>query len=292
MASKERPVARDIAVSPKTEKRLPPPTISAIQDWKPEQPLARQTENRIASSSQQWKPVSAQIAANDAEASVPPLLPSSITIGSPPATVESSVAPANYQATPDGFSVPTLPYQGSVMPSMPPSTGSSAGSQPVLPGPSSSTVVPGPSANYAVPSPSSSFVPGAPIPLNPGTLPTYAPGSSTIINGEPFVTGPPCQFDAAFMLEPTMLMQNPGVMACPPTAASSYPGIPGNIVPPTVMPNQAPPGIYPASSAGHRPLIDLGQENHNVEVGRGIIGQPVAYVPGQKFRNFLRYIFP
>jgi hypothetical protein len=63
------------------------------------------------------------------------------------------------------------------------------------------------------------------------------------------------------------------------------------IVPPTVMPNQA-PTMYSQNNAGMRPLISLGQENYNVQVGRGIIGQPTAYVPGQPFRNFFRYIMP
>ena len=41
-----------------------------------------------------------------------------------------------------------------------------------------------------------------------------------------------------------------------------------------------------------RALISLGQNLNAVQVGEGIIGQPVAYVPGQILRNWLRYIFP
>jgi hypothetical protein len=36
----------------------------------------------------------------------------------------------------------------------------------------------------------------------------------------------------------------------------------------------------------------LGQQKNPVQLGRGIIGQPVAYVPGQWFRNWLRYVSP
>lgn len=42
--------------------------------------------------------------------------------------------------------------------------------------------------------------------------------------------------------------------------------------------------------AGYRPLISFGQERYPVQIGQGILGQPVAYVPGQTFRNALRYI--
>ena len=41
-----------------------------------------------------------------------------------------------------------------------------------------------------------------------------------------------------------------------------------------------------------RPLIPLRQIPPGVYVGQGIIGQPVAYVNDEPFRNFLRYISP
>ena len=41
-----------------------------------------------------------------------------------------------------------------------------------------------------------------------------------------------------------------------------------------------------------KPLINLGQNKNAVVVGQGIIGQPVAYVPGQCIRNWIRYISP
>ncbi len=49
------------------------------------------------------------------------------------------------------------------------------------------------------------------------------------------------------------------------------------------------PAVIPGNP-GFRPLISFGQENNPVQVGQGIFGQPVAYVPGQSLRNALRYI--
>ena len=43
----------------------------------------------------------------------------------------------------------------------------------------------------------------------------------------------------------------------------------------------------PASS-----LFTLGQSNYAVQVGQGLWGQPVAYVPGQRVRNWIRYMSP
>lgn len=62
-------------------------------------------------------------------------------------------------------------------------------------------------------------------------------------------------------------------------------------VPPTATPNWN-SNMYSANNAGLRPLISLGQESNNVVLGRGIIGQPTAYVPNQPIRNFLRYLSP
>ena len=62
-------------------------------------------------------------------------------------------------------------------------------------------------------------------------------------------------------------------------------------MPPTFTPNLT-PNLYSANNSGYSPLFSLGQENYNVLLGRGIIGQPTVYVPGQPFRNFFRYISP
>ncbi len=67
--------------------------------------------------------------------------------------------------------------------------------------------------------------------------------------------------------------------------------VPGAVAPPTYPPNLA-PQLYTQDNSGYRPLFSLGQENYNVQIGRGIIGQPTVYVPGQPVRNFIRYISP
>lgn len=71
----------------------------------------------------------------------------------------------------------------------------------------------------------------------------------------------------------------PQVAAPPPTAAT----VPAGLVPVT---RPSVPGVP------KKPLINLGQNKNAVVVGQGIIGQPVAYVPGQCIRNWIRYISP
>jgi hypothetical protein len=58
-----------------------------------------------------------------------------------------------------------------------------------------------------------------------------------------------------------------------------------------------PAGMVPitrpsAPGVPKRPLVSFGQDRNSVVVGQGLVGQPVAYVPGQCFRNWIRYIFP
>jgi len=65
-------------------------------------------------------------------------------------------------------------------------------------------------------------------------------------------------------------------------------------LPPTTLPAEAFPlapvqTVIPGSP-GYRPLISFGQERYPVQVGQGIFGQPTAYVPGQSFRNAIRYL--
>ena len=69
-------------------------------------------------------------------------------------------------------------------------------------------------------------------------------------------------------------------VAAPPQVASN---VPSGFVPVT---RPSAPGVP------KKPLINLGQNKNVVVVGQGIIGQPVAYVPGQCIRNWIRYISP
>jgi hypothetical protein len=47
-----------------------------------------------------------------------------------------------------------------------------------------------------------------------------------------------------------------------------------------------------AAPVGYRPLVALRPLPPAYAVGRGILGQPKVYVPGQPVRNFVRYISP
>ncbi|MEZ6086832.1 MAG: hypothetical protein R3C05_02120 [Pirellulaceae bacterium] len=62
-------------------------------------------------------------------------------------------------------------------------------------------------------------------------------------------------------------------------------------VPTAITPDLA-PTAYAPNNNGYRPIIALGSPYPNVQVGRGIIGQPTVYVPGQPIRNFFRYLSP
>jgi hypothetical protein len=262
-------------------KLLAPPTISRIDDGIPLSSSDVMTATGQAI--QRWRPVSVQSLA-DAESMTRPSLgagsSSDLNAVQPAITLQpnstDAVVGAAYQL-PGGFTPPpnlAVPPGSNLAP--PPS------SSPVLPNATNPNILPNALGPNYVPSPS---YPMAPM---------YQPDSrGTIMSSEPFVTGPPCQFDASYMVEPTCYMAAADV-GCGSYGGPAYPpysGIPGNIVPPTYMPNQY-PGLYKGGRAGWRPLIGFGQENYNVQLGRGIIGQPVAYVPGQPFRNFLRYISP
>lgn len=82
-------------------------------------------------------------------------------------------------------------------------------------------------------------------------------------------------------------------------APATYAPPPAQIAPAVAFPTNgglAPIGIAGSlppvlpGNPGYRPLISFGQESNPVQVGQGLLGQPVAYVPGQRFRNVLRYL--
>lgn len=82
---------------------------------------------------------------------------------------------------------------------------------------------------------------------------------------------PPAEIAAPAVMPPVTSL--PPVTISPPVAIPP----PGTIV--------SPPSAAPASS-----LVTFGQERLPVQVGQGLWGQPVAYVPGQRCRNWLRYL--
>ncbi len=91
------------------------------------------------------------------------------------------------------------------------------------------------------------------------------------------------------MVSPTVYRQSVGCNSCggQPYAPMSGSGSPFSYTPPTYF-----PGAFNGYASQYRPLIGLGQDVRQAQLGRGIIGQPVAYMPSQPLRNVLRYLFP
>lgn len=226
----------------------------------------------------------------------PPLLDkealASPSLSDSPSVSSNDVQQAAFQGPGGGFGLP-------------PSMGNAATVQPSIPPPVVTAPVYPTTPTYQQPPVNSSIYP-APQVMPGGSVPSTSPGLSpqagyglpnyqnrgtTIVSGEPFVTAAPRQFDACYMVEPTYANTN-GCGSPPMANTPPYSGLPGSVAPPTMMPNQVPQGLYSNSSAGFRPLFGFGQDANNVQLGRGLWGQPKAYVPGQCFRNSLRYITP
>jgi len=132
---------------------------------------------------------------------------------------------------------------------------------------------------------------GAPASPSDTVRPTYNP-SQSFVNGAPFVSNGPRPYDARNMVDCNVYRQSVDPCAQPyrgnPNGYASAPyatgGSPFSYVPQTSMPY--------GKSSGYRPLLGFGQNSYDPFLGRGIIGQPVAYVDGQPVRNFIRYISP
>ena len=133
-------------------------------------------------------------------------------------------------------------------------------------------------------------VSGNPIRSSSDAMPSY-PRQIPMVNSAPFVSPAPCQSDARHMVSCEVYRQPTD--SCGPTRygpngyASQQGGSPYSYVPSTYMPYS-----NNGYDSGYRPLIGFGQSLASAHLGRGIIGQPTAYVDGQPVRNFLRYIFP
>jgi hypothetical protein len=140
---------------------------------------------------------------------------------------------------------------------------------------------------------------------NADRIPTYAPSAGCVTPASataPYLapTGP---VGAAPIPTTTVL---PPVATTP--VAGSYPQPPIGTYPNVAYPGAigvAPYGAAPAPAttpyggmtvipgqSKYHPLVSMGQQQHPVQVGQGILGQPKAYVPGQGVRNFIRYLTP
>ncbi len=154
---------------------------------------------------------------------------------------------------------------------------------------------------YVTPAPRTGNYPTSPYNVAAFRTIAYQVPSQAIGQGAP---GQGAPSSAGIANTPPVLPQNQPVLGvypqyqsysqCAPAGIPTYPGtgqVPGTYTPATITPNLT-PGLYSPNNSGYSPLFSLGQENYNVQLGRGIIGQPTVYVPGQPFRNFLRYLSP
>ncbi|MCY2985972.1 MAG: hypothetical protein NTY15_20275 [Planctomycetota bacterium] len=199
-----------------------------------------------------------------------------------------------------GNTQPILPNEAINPPTLPYNPGS-VGSAPIystpIPNGNPSAIV-GPPATY-IPPPPVYYPPltgpayNAATPANPNNnvTPTSPRPSAQPVTGSPFVSNPPCQFDARNMVSREAYRQCSDPCAPRGSPYAPYATQPGSspftYVPPTGM-------AYSNNSydSGYRPLIGFGQTLNKAHLGRGIVGQPTAYVDGQPVRNFIRYIFP
>jgi hypothetical protein len=184
---------------------------------------------------------------------------------------------------PDNFSPPpisTAPFSAPPV-TLPPATAPRAlptSPVPVQPAPSAGTFVPGsvntiPNQDYA-----------------PLAQPRLANQFATMDNSC-HVSGPSTYTAASASGCAQVGYQAPPAYLAPPAPVAAPPVAAGPIMPaPVVVPGA--PIIASPTGAPVGSLISFGQEKYQVQVGQGLFGQPVAYVPGQKFRNWIRYVFP
>ncbi|PAY16201.1 hypothetical protein CKO51_27900 [Rhodopirellula sp. SM50] len=197
-----------------------------------------------------------------------------------------------------GFDAPPLADSGMSLPGEAPNAG--------LPQPGASSAIPNstpfPEAAApprALPSPSNSYAP-SPSDLDQIPQPSLETNAFARADNCRLIT-PPSTYMAASAFAggcgqviPTSysssvcgpITQAPGTLPAEIPSTATIP--PTTVYPPTTTQ----PLAVPTSAAPARSLITLGQENYMVQVGQGLWGQPVAYVPGQGLRNWIRYIFP
>ncbi len=206
----------------------------------------------------------------------------------------------------DASNAPILPYPSNLSPAVNPNLtpainapGAMGTAPPIysIPIQNGTSSIAGPPATYYPPPVNNPTLTGqayngAPL-ANPGSnvLPTYPRPAGQPVTDAPFVSKQPCQFDARYMVSREAYRQCSD--PCAPRGSPYAPyatqpgGSPFSYVPQTGM-------AYNNNGydSGYRPLIGFGQTLNNAYLGRGIVGQPTAYVDGQPVRNFIRYIFP
>jgi hypothetical protein len=114
-----------------------------------------------------------------------------------------------------------------------------------------------------------------------GTTMPYAPSNPSAYPNPSGVGGTPMGPGGVYGTAPTGIVPSTGLT---PTQTAS----PFAYAPMAAMPPQT---VYVAGNGGYTPLVGFGQ-GANAQLGSGMWGQPTAYVDGQNFKNFLRYISP
>ena len=233
---------------------------------------------------------------SDASAVPPPSLPSG-GFAMPPATglpaplgSATTTGPINLPPTSSSDTIPLQRNNGVI--------GNSNSGAPSLPLPQPSTITPRNPAAVTTPQSGGSF---APVPRTGAIGGDYAPMPQPQLENQ-FATLGNCRNISApsgYRSDRILTCGQPTSYVAPVGATSQpplYSPPPAQMGPPVILPPTqmtAPIGstqtVIPGP-AGYRPLLSFGQERYPVQIGQGIFGQPVAYVPGQSFRNALRYI--
>lgn len=237
----------------------------------------------------------------------------------------SSVAPASIVP---GQMVPSSTMPGAIPPATAPSTASPVLTYPAPP----SYVVPNPVAAAPAGVYPPGAMPGAGSPYASGPLPSYSRTSSWVNSAPFVSPPPasvdakwmvsPAVYRQAIGADCPPTLPAGATMPYGPSNPSGYPNpmnaggapmgpggaygtVPTGLVPstgltpiPTASPftytpmaAMPPQTVYVAGNGGYTPLVGFGQ-GANAQLGRGMWGQPTAYVDGQNFKNFLRYISP
>jgi hypothetical protein len=227
----------------------------------------------------------------------PPTAPSDTTL-MPPPSLDTAQPPTS--GTVLG---PTTP---------PPNTGPVLGptTQPVMPsGPPFSAPAPGltsptmPVAPPSTPPRGLPMGPTAPVsPMQPGLGSVNSSDLSPLAQpqlNDQFATIDNC----SCVSPPSGYVAATGWTQCaPPTSYAAAPTAPPYLAPSATTSVPAPVAGAPVipdastmpkgSGVPRHSLISFGQDRNPIVVGQGIIGQPVAYVPGQPVRNWFRWLFP
>ncbi|NND98632.1 MAG: hypothetical protein HKN47_15025 [Pirellulaceae bacterium] len=163
-------------------------------------------------------------------------------------------------------------------------------------GTSTGTTYPG--SQMGIPS-SSDYAPMSPPQLNQANFATIDNCNCiSAPSGYSAACGTPCGSNGGY-IAPQSYAAPVSQTYIPPDAQISAPAVMPGV--PLAAPSVT-PGIIGQGGLGQggfglggsppRSLITLGQQNLPVQVGQGLWGQPVAYVPGQRVRNWIRYFFP